>query len=60
VLVADDPRTFADAVRRAYDDEAVWQRLSDGGRRNIDRYFSRDVARAALCELLGIATPDAS
>jgi len=60
VLVADDPRTFADAVRRAYDDEAVWQRLSDGGRRNIDRYFSRDVARAALCELLGIPTPDAS
>jgi len=59
VLVADDPRAFAEAVHRAYDDEALWQRLSAGGRRNIDRYFSRDVARAALRELLGIATTDA-
>jgi GT2 family glycosyltransferase len=57
VLVADDPRAFANAVQRVYDDEALWQRLSAGGRRNIDRYFSRDVARRALRDLLGIATP---
>jgi glycosyltransferase involved in cell wall biosynthesis len=55
VLVADEPRAFADAVRDVYDDESLWQRLSTGGRRNIERHFSRDVARVALRELLGEA-----
>ena len=59
VLVADEPRAFAEAMRRAYDDEAIWQRLSTGGRRNVDKYFSRDVARKALAELLDFATTDA-
>jgi glycosyltransferase involved in cell wall biosynthesis len=54
VLVADDPRAFADAVPRVYDDESLWQQLSTGGRRNIERHFSRDVARAALRGLLQI------
>jgi GT2 family glycosyltransferase/glycosyltransferase involved in cell wall biosynthesis len=53
VLVADDPQAFAEAVQRAYDDEVLWERLSEGGRANIQRYFSRDVARAALSELFG-------
>jgi GT2 family glycosyltransferase len=53
VLVADDALAFAEAVQRAYGDEALWRRLSDGGRRNIEQHFSRDVARAALQELLG-------
>jgi glycosyltransferase involved in cell wall biosynthesis len=53
VLVADDSRAFAEAVLRVYDDEALWQRLSTGGRLNIERHFSRDVARAALRGLLG-------
>jgi glycosyltransferase involved in cell wall biosynthesis len=53
VLVADDPRAFAEAVLRVYDDESLWQRLSTGGRLNIQRFFSRDVARAALRGLLG-------
>jgi len=53
VLVADDPRAFAEAVLRVYDDESLWQRLSTGGRLNIERFFSRDVARTALRGLLG-------
>jgi GT2 family glycosyltransferase/glycosyltransferase involved in cell wall biosynthesis len=52
VLVADDPAAFADAVRRLHDDEALWNRLSAGGRANIERHFSRDVARRALREVL--------
>jgi hypothetical protein len=31
----------------------LWERLSEGGRANIQRYLSRDVARAALSELFG-------
>ncbi len=52
VLVADTPESFADAIARAYGDEALWQRLADGGRENIREHFSRDVARAALADLL--------
>ena len=61
VLVADDPRAFADAVLRAYDDEALWQRLSDGrAARTSSAIFRADVQRrAALVRALrdvGIAS----
>ena len=52
VLVADEAEAFAAAVQRAHDDEALWNRLSAGGRANVARHFSRDVARAALRALL--------
>ena len=55
VLVADDPRAFAAAVQRAYEDPLLWARLSAGGRANVERHFSRAVARATLSELLGTA-----
>ena len=48
VLVADDAKGFADAIVRLYHDEALWQRLAEGGRENIRRHFSRDVARSAI------------
>ncbi|MGE5169033.1 MAG: glycosyltransferase [Rudaea sp.] len=48
VLVADDPEAFAAAVARVYEDRALWERLSAGGRENVARHFSRDAARAAL------------
>jgi len=55
VLVADEPEAFADAVVRAYSDEALWRQLAEGGRENIRKHFSRDVARAALTEMLALA-----
>jgi GT2 family glycosyltransferase/glycosyltransferase involved in cell wall biosynthesis len=55
VLVADTPEAFADAMRRAYEDEALWERLSAGGRANVERHFSGAVARAAVSELLALA-----
>jgi glycosyltransferase involved in cell wall biosynthesis len=55
VLVADDPVAFADAIARAYRDEALWQRLSVGGVDNIRRHFSRDVARKAVRGLVALA-----
>ncbi|MDR7134958.1 GT2 family glycosyltransferase/glycosyltransferase involved in cell wall biosynthesis [Lysobacter niastensis] len=45
VLVADDPEAFAQAVLRAYDDAALWQRLADNGLRNVQAHFSLDAAR---------------
>ncbi|HET7403287.1 MAG TPA: glycosyltransferase [Usitatibacter sp.] len=55
VLVADEPSAFADAIVRAYTDEALWNRLSRGGLANVERHFSRAVARASLEELLRLA-----
>ena len=55
VLLADTPDAFADAVVRACTDEALWQRLSRGGRDNVRRHFSPEQARAALRRVLGDA-----
>ena len=54
VLVADDAPAFADAVRRVYDDRALWERLSAGGRANVARHFSRQVAERALRALFEV------
>ncbi|MFN9966972.1 MAG: glycosyltransferase, partial [Lysobacteraceae bacterium] len=48
VLVADDTGAFVDAVLRAYEDDALWQRLADGGLANTEREFSPDRARTTL------------
>ena len=52
VLVADDAMAFAEAVVRAYHDEALWQRLAANGLLNVERHFSleagRDVVRRVL------------
>ena len=48
VLIADDADAFADAVVRAHEDRALWQRLREGGYANTQRWFSPEAARAAL------------
>ncbi len=55
VLVADDPKGFADAIVQLYNDELLWRKLSAGGVENIRRHFSRDVARGALTRLIARA-----
>ncbi len=55
VLVADDPKAYADAIVQLYHDEALWHQLAAGGRKNIDAYFSRDVARRAITRLIAFA-----
>ncbi|MGN6225941.1 MAG: glycosyltransferase [Dyella sp.] len=52
VLVADDGSAFADAVRRLYDDAALWDALSRHGADNIRRHFSPELAAAALSHAL--------
>jgi len=58
VVVADDPAAFADAIEQVYRDEALWCRLAAGGRENVRRHFSREVARNSLAELLSLAAPN--
>lgn len=52
VLVADNPDAFAREVVRLHEDPALWQRLSEGGLANIEKYFSFAAARANVVELL--------
>lgn len=52
VLIADDATGFARQVVRAYRDETLWRRLSDGGLANVERYFSKRAARSAIQALL--------
>jgi GT2 family glycosyltransferase len=54
VLVADTPQAFATEVRRLLSDELLWHTLADGGKLNVSRTFSRDVARATLRRVLDI------
>jgi GT2 family glycosyltransferase/glycosyltransferase involved in cell wall biosynthesis len=55
VLVAESADAFADAIVRLYGDPVLWEALSAGGRDNIRRHFSRDVARSAITRLIAVA-----
>ena len=55
VLVGDTPSEFANAIVRLYHDQALWERLAEGGRENVRRHFSRDVARSAITRLIALA-----
>lgn len=52
VLVAGDAGDFADAVVRAYTDEALWQQLAANGRDNVARHFSLDAGREVVRRVL--------
>ena len=47
--------SLADAIVRLYHDRELWEKLAAGGRENIRRYFSRDVARSAITRLIALA-----
>lgn len=59
LVVAENAQDFANAIARLYFDEALWNRLSAGGRENVERNFSRTIARDVLAELLSPATRNA-
>ena len=52
LLIADDAVTFAAEVCRVYQNRALWQRLAENGRRNVEQHFSLDAARRSLEALL--------
>ena len=52
VLVADQPRAFADQLIRVYRDQLLWERLSAGGVDVMEAHFSFAAARRALIELI--------
>ncbi|HET7844713.1 MAG TPA: glycosyltransferase, partial [Xanthomonadales bacterium] len=52
VLVAEDAKAFADAVVAAYEDQALWQKLSTRGVANVAKHFSFEAARSAVAAVL--------
>jgi len=57
VLLAENAAEFASQVARAYSEEAVWQKLSQGGLANVEQYFSRQAAGDVVEGLLSESSP---
>ena len=55
ILVADDPKDFAEAIVRLYTDEALWTRLSVAGLANVRKHFSVEAAEIALDRVFELA-----
>jgi len=51
VMVADDPRAFADAVIELYESEELWSRLSKNALAVTKACYSEEAARVRLAEL---------
>lgn len=51
-LMAETPEQFASQVVRLYQDEKLWNQISQGGLANVENYFSFDAAKKAIEEIL--------
>ena len=45
---------YAEAIARAYRDEALWNRIAAAGLENVRRHFSPEAARHAIGETLAM------
>jgi len=52
LLVASDPETFARRIVQVYGDEALWTRLSHGGRTHIDEHLGYESVKQSLAAML--------
>jgi GT2 family glycosyltransferase/glycosyltransferase involved in cell wall biosynthesis/SAM-dependent methyltransferase len=59
LLVADDPREFAETCARLYHEPDLWQKLREDGMRAVEAGFSFGVAETALRRVLGLHQPEA-
>ncbi|MBU2887571.1 glycosyltransferase [Gilvimarinus agarilyticus] len=52
VLVAENAKVFAKQIADVYQSQSLWNKVSQGGIRNLETYFSPDAARPALRNIL--------
>src|SRR5581483_9567743 len=52
VLIADSPVATADEILRAYDDDGLWQVLSNSGYRHVESHFSLAAGARVLLPLV--------
>lgn len=48
----DDPKAFAELINSVYSSESLWVKASEAGQRRVQETLSRDVAKAALTNLI--------
>jgi len=53
ILVAETAEDFAAEIIRLYQDEVLWNRVSEAGLENVRQYFSVETAALGLKQLLG-------
>jgi glycosyltransferase involved in cell wall biosynthesis/uncharacterized HAD superfamily protein/hypoxanthine phosphoribosyltransferase len=53
-LIADEPEEFAEKVAILYEDEKLWNKLSQSSIKNVEQYYSYNVVKAALKEILSM------
>ena len=56
-LIADSPAAFAEAVLRAYEDEALWTKLSHNGPLKVENNWGYEVVKDKLAASLALAIP---
>ena len=49
---ADNPKKFAELINSVYSSESLWVKASEAGQRRVQETLSRDVAKAALINLI--------
>lgn len=52
VLIAEDVHAFPDQIEGLYTDEALWQLMSNQGRRYANERFGKDVASKQLLRFI--------
>jgi GT2 family glycosyltransferase/2-polyprenyl-3-methyl-5-hydroxy-6-metoxy-1,4-benzoquinol methylase len=52
ICIAETDGAFADAVVQVYENKDLWQKLSDNGVKNIEKYFSFETAKENLKQIL--------
>ncbi len=52
ILLAETDEAFADAVVKVYQEKSLWQKLSDNGIKNIEKYFSFETAKENLNQII--------
>lgn len=52
ILVAENPRSFADAVIKLYSDQSLWQKLSDNGLAYVEDRFSISRGQIRVARML--------
>jgi len=52
VIIADTPEEIAEGINRLYNDAKLWNKLSKNGQEAARKYFSMDVGRDKLVQLM--------
>ncbi|MCH9697370.1 MAG: glycosyltransferase [Gammaproteobacteria bacterium] len=52
ILLADNENEFAQAIIKLYNDSKLWNKLSNNGLKNVEKWFSFNAAREALKTVL--------